>query len=113
MRTTVVSVVIANGQSLSGGVDLGGDALVEIVMPSAWTAADLTFQTSDDEVTFQNMYSGGGEVQVSVDASQNVRLDPSDFIGINFLKVRSGTSGTPVNQGAERTIKLVLLGEVG
>lgn len=112
MRTTVVSVTIANGTSLSDAIEFGGDALVEIVMPAAWTAAGLTFQVSHDGVTYQNLYDAAGtEVQISVAASRNVRLSPTDWIGVPYLKVRSGTSGTPVNQGAARTIQIILLGE--
>ena len=36
-----------------------------------------------------------------------VLLDPAQFQGVNFLKVRSGTAAAAVNQAAARTIKLV------
>lgn len=111
MRTAVVSFAIGSGASLSDANRVAGNASVEIVMPAAWTAADITFQTSDDGITYQDLYRAGAEVSVAVDTAQNVRLDPGDYIGINYIKLRSGTSGTPVNQGAARTIKVVLLGE--
>ena len=110
MRTAIASFSIGNGASLSDAVRLSGSALTEIVMPAAWTPAGITFQTSHDGVTYQDMWRSG-EVAVVVAAAQNVRLDPGDFIGINYIKLRSGTSGTPVNQGAARTINVMLLDE--
>jgi hypothetical protein len=35
-------------------------------------------------------------------------LNIGDWIGVRYMKVRSGTSGTPVNQGGARTITLVV-----
>ena len=111
MRTAIASFSIGNGASLSDAVRLSGSTPTEIVMPGAWTAAGITFQISHDGTTYQDMYRSGAEVAVTVDAAQNVRLDPGDFIGINYIKLRSGTSGTPVNQGAARTINVMLLDE--
>jgi hypothetical protein len=31
-----------------------------------------------------------------------------DWVGVRFLKIRSGTAGTPVNQAAARTLTLVV-----
>lgn len=99
---------IANGQSLSDAIDLGGLRLVSIVMPSAWTAANLTFQVSHDGTTYNNLYdAGGSEVTTTAAASRYIYLDPAFWSGIRFLKVRSGTSGAAVAQGAERLVTLV------
>ncbi len=48
------------------------------------------------------------ELEITADASRFLALDPVNFWSINYLKVRSGTSGTPVNQGADRTLKLMV-----
>ena len=40
---TTRTATIANGQSLSGEVDLEGYAVAAISMPATWTAADITF----------------------------------------------------------------------
>ena len=115
MGATVISeavetktAVIENGGSLSGIVDLGGRKLVAIVMPGTWTAAALTFQASPDGVNFFNVYDGPTERQLTVAASYYSELNISDWIGIRWLKIRSGTAGTPVNQAAERTLTLVI-----
>jgi len=108
LRETV-EVTIASGASLSDAADLTGGALVGIIMPAAWTAASLTFQGSVDDSTYNNVYNdSGSEYTVAADASRLIVLDPADFVSARHLKVRAGTSGTPVNQGAARTITLVV-----
>lgn len=81
------------------------ETLVAIIMPASWTTADLTFQASNDDTTFYNFYNAAGtEVTVEADASRWIGIDPVDFSGVAYMKVRSGTSGTPVAQGADRTL---------
>lgn len=101
---------IASGQSLSGAVNLEGLRLFGLVMPAAWTAANVTFQVSSDNgVSWQNMYdASGNEMSVTVGVSRFVALDPALFAAVSMIKVRSGTSGAPVNQGQDSAITLVL-----
>jgi len=107
----VQDATIANGASLSDAINLRGEVLVGIEMPAAWTAANLTFQASMDNATYLNVYSAAGaELVVTAAASQFIWVDPSNFAGCRWIKVRSGTSGTPVNQGAERLVGLVSRG---
>lgn len=106
----VIEVTIANGESLSGEVELGG-RVVGIITPGAWTAADLTFQASDTSGgTFNDVYISTADTEYTVQAgaSRHITIPATDLAGMRFLKVRSGTSGTPVNQAAARTIKLVV-----
>lgn len=103
------AATIANGASLSGAVELEGMELVAIEMPAAWTAANLTFQGSHDGVTFNNVHDDAGtEVSVTAAAARFIRLNPELWGGFHAIKVRSGTAGAAVNQGAERVINLVL-----
>lgn len=102
-----VNATIANGASLSGAVDLGTKRLARINMPSSWTTANLTFQVSADGTNYANLYDATGtEKTVQAAASRAIILDFSEWIGARYIKVRSGTSGTPVNQGAERILQL-------
>ena len=106
--TSDLTTTIASSASLSGSADLGGTTLSGYIMPAAWTAADLTFQGSVDGANFSDIYdSFGNEVSHSVAASRFVALNPADFAGIRYLKIRSGTTGAPVNQAAERIVTLV------
>lgn len=108
MITATFTVTIAANASLSGAVQLDEFVPVAIVMPSSWTAANLTFQASEDGTTFLDLYStSGSELQVTAAANRFLALDPAQFRGARFLKVRSGTSATPVNQTAQRTLKLL------
>jgi len=108
---SVLTAAIAKDASLSGAVDLGGCSLVGIEMPSVWTSATLTFQASDDGVTYYNLYDEYG-TQVEFQAAVAIYIAMKDnlglFSGINYLKVRSGTSGSAVNQAAARSLKLVV-----
>ena len=116
MRNTVVNVLdavpvtIASGQSLSGPINLGGLRLFGIVMPATWTAANLTFQMSaDNGVTWNNLYdSSGAEIVVTAGTSRCIVFDPTNYSALQWIQVRSGTSATPVAQGANATMTLVL-----
>jgi hypothetical protein len=110
----IIDVTIANGQSLSPAVALGGKSLVGIVMPAAWTAAALTFQaTADDPGTdngaMQELQDGtGNPVTLTVNAGTFVQVDPTKWRGTRHITVRSGTVGAPVAQGASRTLGLAI-----
>lgn len=104
----MIDATIAAAASISGDIDLGPLRLEGVIMPAAWTAADLTFQVSRDGSAFQNLFDDAdNEVIVQAAASRNVALRDDvkkAFSGWRWLRVRSGTSGTPVAQAAERTI---------
>jgi hypothetical protein len=106
---TTTTATIANGASLSGAVNLSGWTLIGIDMPASWTAANLTLQASVDNSTWDNVFDSlGTEVTITAAASRFILLNPADFVSVRYLKVRSGTSGTPVNQGGARTITLIV-----
>jgi hypothetical protein len=99
---------IANSASLSGAIDLGGTSLAGYIMPASWTAASVTFQASVDGTNFYNLYDQfGNEITHAVAASRFIALTPSDLVGVRYIKLRSGTSASPVAQGAERQITYV------
>lgn len=106
-----MKATIASGQSLSGVVPLAinHETLVGIQMPPAWTTADLSFQAAyDDDATFVDLYDVAGvEVTAKAAASRYIPVDPADFRGVLFLKIRSGTAATPVNQAADRELILI------
>ncbi len=99
---------IGNGASLSDAQDLGGVAVARIVMPDAWTAAVLTVQSSADGVTFSNLYDRyGGEYTIQAAASRAILIPLAELCAMRYLKLRSGTSGSAVNQAAARTITVI------
>jgi hypothetical protein len=114
---TLNPATIALGAALSGPVPLGALTLVGISMPAVWTAAPLTFQISPDGgTTWQELYDGAGnEVTIEAGAGQYViPLNVPSYLwrGINMVQVRSGTSGTPVNQAAAAIVNLVTRSEM-
>lgn len=106
------TATIANGASLSDAVALGNGRVCGIQMPSAWTAAGLTFQGSvDGGSTYQNIYDGATErliTSAAAVASVTLSLDGRDWAAFTHIKIRSGTSGTPVNQGGSRALVCAL-----
>ncbi len=111
IRDGIITVTIALGTALSGIIDLGAQRLALIQTPAAWTAANFTFQvgigSNVDSLTFANMFDNtGNEYTVTAAASETILVPFADFIGIRYLKIRSGTNGTPVNQAADRILML-------
>jgi hypothetical protein len=110
---TTITTTIANAASLSGEISLDSWTVEAIIMPAAWTTANLTFQAAEASGgTYNNLYNdGGNEVTVTAAVDRYISLvgdDKDSLATARWLKIRSGTSGTAVNQGAERTIRLVL-----
>ena len=104
-----LAVTIAEDASLTAAINMQGRVLCGVEIPGTWTAANLTFQASQDGTNFFNMHKyDAGELTVTAAASLYLAIDPTNFLGVNFLKVRSGTTGTPVNQAAERSLTLML-----
>ena len=104
-----VEVTIAESGSLSAAVDIKGATIVGVIMPAAWTAANLTLQASIDDETYNNVYDKfGTEVNIPVAASRHVIVSPAELTSLRYVKLRSGTSGTPVTQAAARVITLVV-----
>lgn len=106
------AVTVANGASLSGAIDLGSASLAGILMPASWTAAGLSFAVSTGLAgTYVPLWNASGSEYIvpsaSAVASQFIALPLSDFLGFQFLKVRSGTAGSPVNQGGDRILTLI------
>lgn len=104
----VVPVTIPNGGSLSGAAKIGLSQIVGLDVPTI-DSATLSFQVSADGVTYRNAYdAAGAEVTTGAANTGNRFLAaPASVAAAAYVKVRSGTGGTPVNQGADRTITLI------
>lgn len=115
-RTFYADLDIANGAALSDMVDIGDKMIVGIEMPSAWTAASIAFHVaSEKDGTFGALRDSAGAIEeVVVDADYKVGLDvallrASQWRWIKVQSVVVGTPGTGVNQGGDRTVRLVLV----
>ena len=103
------SVTIADGESLSNAVYIGGQ-LLYVLLP-AITSAAITFQISDDGVTYYDLKdddaSGTETTLAASTGSIAYRLTGDDWKAVQYIKVRSGTAASPVNQADGDVIKLV------
>jgi hypothetical protein len=107
-----VAVTIASGQSLSGEYDFSGGATrIGIIMPATWTAASLTFQVaSASGGTYQELTNEGGTAvnpAVTAGASNSLETSGPYISPFRWFKVRSGTAGAPVAQGAARIVTFI------
>lgn len=104
---TFLDVTIANAAQLSTVAQIEGN-LVGIITPAAWTAADITFQTSINDGTYYPVYDGATLrtiVNATLGTNRFLALDNKDWRGIKYLKINSS-----VVQGGARTIRLVIEG---
>jgi hypothetical protein len=103
----VETVTIGAGSALSG-TQQSGLHLVGIQVPSGWTTAGITFNGSADNLTFQPVYDNNdAEVVVQAQAGCYHAIPPTTLPKVPYIQVRSGTSGTPVNQVSAVSIQLV------
>jgi hypothetical protein len=114
----VIVLTIPIGTALSNVVNIGDFTVCALEMPSAWTAAAITFlgaTPKNDEITQPtalfslNTLTGEYSVPSAQAAiSKLVILDPATFSGIQYIQIRSGIAATPVNQAAARSIRLYI-----
>lgn len=114
-----IAATIANGAALSDAIDMRKFAGGSILIPSAWTAANLGFQFSDTEAgtyTWLENDDDGVPVQITdVPTAQSVwKPIPAKAFGAPWMKLWSkhatAATETGVNQGAERTLTVFLKG---
>jgi hypothetical protein len=106
---TTTTATIANGTSLSNAVYLGSSDLISIIMPSSWTTANITYQFSIDGVNFYDAYNTTAELSsTAAVASRIISINSANYDAGRYIKIRSGTSATPVNQAADRILTLIL-----
>jgi len=111
----VQSATIAAAASLSGAIALSSAFPVGLLVPTGWTAANITFQGSiDGGTTYSSARtSGGSEVTVNVTTAGDIySLNPLDFASYTHIKIRSGIAATPVTQAASVSLSFVTRGSL-
>lgn len=95
-------VVIASGQTTSAALDLAGKTPCGVYLPAALTGTALTFLVSHDGSTYVTVATGAGaDYSVTVAADKYVPLDYTKFLGVRYLKLKSGST-----ELAARTIQV-------
>lgn len=103
------SVTIANGAALSNAIDILGTSLQGVLLPAVWTAAAMTFAVSFDGITYFPLFdSTGAEVSYTVVQGHAVFFPTYNWRMVRYLKIRSGTLASPVNQGQSTVVTLAL-----
>lgn len=105
------NATIAVSGNLSAAIALKGRLLSGVTVPAATEGTAMTFQGCDSATgTFLDVYDkDGNELSVVIGASKYTALDPTQFFGLDFVKVRTGTAASPTAQtGASATLKLHL-----
>lgn len=108
IRNDQATVTILSGAALSDALNLQGRNITGILLPAGWTAAGITMSVSLDGTTYADLYDAAGEYALTAAASVFIGLNIAQLMGFNYVKLRSGTSATPVNQAADRSIVLTL-----
>lgn len=90
---------IAQGESLSDGIDCSGGEIVRITVPQEYTEANMTFQVSSDGNFFNDLYNAEGD-EITIVAKPDRSIVIAERWGrvFGFIKLRSGTRDNPVEQ---------------
>lgn len=101
------TAVILNGDQESNAIATGGMCLVGMILPSAFTGTAITFECSDAiDGIFKPLYDNSNSlVSMTVAQGRAYAIDPANFQGISFLKIKSGSA-----EAAERVVTLALKG---
>lgn len=111
-RWTVTVTIPSGASGLSAANDFGGAAKdMAVIMPATWVAAGLSYQVSNAiDGTFTDLYNEAGTEVTSAVAqglTQSLNTTAPLLSEYRYVKVRSGTTGTPVNQTASRTLTFI------
>lgn len=99
-----VLIDISEDDDLTSAFSFRDYRLMSIQIPSAWTAANLTFKVSDtQDGTFSDLYdSDGNQVVVTAAASQTVAVTGAEATALSsclWVKI-----ATTAGQAADRTL---------
>lgn len=100
-----VLIDISEDNDLTGGIFLSDFKLRGIITPASWTTADITFQGSSDDSTYNVIYNRTGSIYtVYAGASRYILIPVADtYLFPPYIKV-----GTTAGQAADRTLILIL-----
>jgi hypothetical protein len=111
MPLTDVTATIPAGESLSNEIDASAGKVIRIIMPAAWTPANLSFQIADlGTGPFNDVFTrDGGEFLMACTPGKVYAIGTSEWASEGFIKVRSGSAQAPIVQDAARAFTFVVL----
>lgn len=87
------TATIANGQTVSGAVDLNDLVFAGFMTPAAFTGTAVTFQGSVDGANYAQICDDTGTaLSVTVTTSKSYSINPIYFLGYTHIKLVSGSS---------------------
>lgn len=105
------TATIANAASVSGSIDLTSTALLGFIAPAAWTTAALNLEVSMDNTNWATVIYDSGNSPVgswsAVVAGAAYAVDTVSMLPFRYVRLRSGTSASPVTQGAQRDFTVI------
>lgn len=108
---SILTATIASGASVSNTIDCNSRAILGFVAPAAWTAAALNVEASVDGTTWATViYDSLGAAigsWASLTAGAGYSFDLNGMLPWQYIRLRSGTSGAPVNQAAARAFTII------
>jgi len=115
-RNVFATATIASGASLSGAVNfdstinINNVRLFGVDMPDPWTTANIVVYQKHVDGTYKPVKDeDGNDLTIATIAGGICRFsNPSQYSALTDIKLLSGSVATPVNQGADRIITLVL-----
>lgn len=101
------AATILSGQQESSVIQCGGFVLCGVKIPAAFTGTTLTFEMCDTVGGTYVPVNGvdGSAISYTVAQGNYYAIDPKDFQGINFLKIKSGSA-----EGADRALVVSMKG---
>jgi hypothetical protein len=99
-----ISASIPSSGTTTPAIDLGGTSLVGIQLPAAFTGTSISFTVATTlSGTYQGVIDGSGTaLSKTIAAGKYLMLDPSEFAGIQFLKIVSSAT-----EAAQRDLILI------
>ena len=80
-----------------------------LLTPLDWTPANISFQVSEDNTTFRDLFdSDGHEIIKAMGPNRAINVDPSFTSGALYVKLMSGPRQNPVVQAADRVFTIVI-----
>ena len=114
MPTTIRTVTIPAGESLSNGADISGAVQIFVGTPAVWTSANVTFQVSlDSGATWFDWFGGNNQEEMMAMGGLlgGMRVLTSDTVipKTAQIKLRSGNRRNPIVQQQDAVFTLYVI----
>jgi hypothetical protein len=87
------TAVIASSSTTSGALATNGMSLVGCQLPAAFTGTQISFTVATTLTgTYQELTNSSGQVKYTVAQGQFIAISPTDFYGVQFFKIVSGST---------------------